>query len=359
MYSNQNIKQLADSPGSILRCAKHICCLISLLVFQAFSVAGALAQADTESTEPTEQDRARVLEITRELGNRQQAISDMQSSQGIYSPALQEAYSDLAAFYVELEDYVSAVDAFRDALQLARINTGLYSEQQLPVIEQLIDSNGKLTEWQEVDDLQQLNYHISSRLFGFDNPAYVAAAEQYGDWKRRLLSENLLDFNYRSYTNAADNLSKFYESVIANVEAQPNSQPSALLKILYGKTETDLTIARSVASTPYTAFEGTVSRYINRTRCQNVRSASGQISRQCVNVQVENPRYRQSQRDAKQLEMNRHARSMRRSLEKLQLINEQSTDLPAQQKQELEVQITQLQTQLDQLIRLGRRRSLF
>lgn len=315
-------------------------------------------QQQSQAQAETAEERARALEISRELTTRQQAIDDMQGELGIYSPVLQEAYSDLAAFYNEIEDYDSAVSLYSDALQVARINSGLYSEQQLPLIQQLINNNDSLKQWQEVDDLQQLRYHISSRLFELGDPAYIGAAEQYGSWKLRLLRENLLDFNYRAYSNTAVDLSRFYESVISNIETQTDSEPIDLLRLLYAKTEVDLTLARSVASTPYTAFEGTASRYVNQTRCRNVRNASGQTVRQCVSVQVENPRYRQSQRDAKQQEMSRHSRAMRRSIEKLQLIKDQSSDMAASEKQALEGQITQLQVEFDQLIRLSRRQSL-
>ena len=315
-------------------------------------------QEQNQAQVETAEERARTLEISRELAARQQAIEELQGDLGIYSPVLQEAYSDLAAFYNEIEDYDSAVSLYSEALQVARINTGLDSEQQLPLIQQLINNNDILKQWQEVDDLQQLHYHISSRLFELGDPAYLGAAEQYGSWKLRLLRENLLDFNYRAYSNTTIDLSRFYESVISNVETQTDSQPEDLLTLLYAKTEVDLTLARSVASTPYTAFEGTASRYVNQTRCRNVRNASGQTVRQCVNVQVENPRYRQSQRDAKQLEMNRHSRAMGRSIEKLQLIKDQSSDMAISEKQALESQIMQLQLEFDQLLRLSRRRSL-
>lgn len=332
--------------------------LLFLVPIQAQTPEQEQQQEQGQTQDETAEDRARALEISRELTMRQQAIDDMQGELGIYSPALQEAYSDLAAFYNEIEDYDNAIAVYSDALQVTRINTGLYSEQQLPLIKELISNNDKLREWQEVDDLQQLNYHISSRLFELGDPAYIGAAEQYGNWKLRLLRENLLDFNYRAYSNTAIDLSRFYESVIYNIETQTDSKPRELLTLLYAKTEVDLTLARSVANTPYTAFEGTASRYVTQTRCRNVRGANGQVVRQCVNVQIENPRYRQSQRNAKQLEMSRHSRAMRRSIEKLQLIKDQGSDLTASEKQALEVQIAHLEVEFDQLIRLSRRQRL-
>ncbi|MEC7684792.1 MAG: hypothetical protein VX862_01025, partial [Pseudomonadota bacterium] len=96
---------------------------------------------------------ARFRELAVELAKRQEAIVDLQSRQGIYDQSLIEAYDDAARLYLELEDYESAAGALGEALQISRINSGLYSEQQLPLVKALIDARSSSGQWQEVDDL--------------------------------------------------------------------------------------------------------------------------------------------------------------------------------------------------------------
>lgn len=312
-----------------------------------------------EQAEQAEQNRLRELEIARELNQRQQAINDLQSERGIYAAELQEAYGDLAALYEELEDFESAITTYSDVLQISRINAGLYSDQQLPIIQSLIDSNARLQNWEEADDLHELSYHISSRLYESGDRSHLQAAMHYSDWKLRLLRENLLDQNYRSYSRSAEELSDFYDRLISNLELQPELKPENLIQILYGKTETDLILARAIASTPYTSFDGGASRYITQSRCRNVRSAGGQIVRECVNVQVENPRYRQSQQDAKQFAMNRRTRAIQESIDRLRQINAQSNDLGRAEREQLEAQIAELETQNIMLVRQSRSRRLY
>ena len=279
----------------------------------------------------------------------------MQSDLGIYDPALLEAYSDLAIFYHEIEDYENAAKLFTDALQVARISAGLDSETQLPVLIKLIEVNRELKDWQKVDDLFELSLHVNGRLYPLDDPRYLAYAETFGSWKLELLSDNLLEQNFRGLSNSATDLSDFYERIIVSIENQPDIGINNFLHLVSGKAQADLALARSVASMPASAFEGTASRYITQTRCQNVRTASGTIVRQCYNVQVENPRYRQSQRDAKQFAMNRHTRDIVRSIERLETIRSTSTGLSTAQLRELDNQIVQLQNQSEQLRRAGRR----
>lgn len=306
-----------------------------------------------------EQERVRAAEISRELDLHLQAIDEMQGSQGVYSPLLQEAYGDLAAFFVEIEDFESAVRVYTDALQISRINTGLYSDKQLPIIHSLIESNSALRNWQATDDLYELRYHISSRVYDLGDSAYLEAAENYGAWKLRLLRENLLDLGYSTYSRNAEELSDFYVKLLENIGHQEGIKQKELIGVIQNKSETDLILARALASTPYTAFEGTTSRYVNKQRCRNVRNSEGQAVSQCTTVRVENPRYRESQRDAKQFALRRRARQVQLSIDRLREILDVSTDLNRVERDSLEAQIAELETQAYQLFRQSRSRRLF
>ncbi|MEX0962748.1 MAG: hypothetical protein WDZ52_01725 [Pseudohongiellaceae bacterium] len=352
----------SSNPGWLL--LRAACLFLAMFTVNSLTVAQEsedIEQAEPVAGQETEQqalERARAEEVARQLELRLQAIDELQGSRGIYAPELQEAYSDLAGLYQEIEDYESAISVYNEALQISRINTGLYSNQQLPIIKSLIDSNGRLRNWEQADKLQELRYHISSRLYDLDDLAYLEAAENYADWKLRLLRENLLDMNYRSYSRSAEELSDFYERLIANLDAQPNYRPENMIDLFQGKSAADLVLVRAIASTPYTAFEGTVSRYIYQQRCRNVRTASGEIVRECVNVQVENPRYRQSQVDAKRFAMDRSSRDVQESIHRLRQIYEQS-DLGTEESEQLESQIAELETETLQLLRQSRSRRRF
>ena len=176
------------------------------------------AQENPPEEQGPEVTEARALEISRELSTRQTAIENIQSDLGIYDPSLIEAYDDMGRFYSELEDYENAIRLYTEALQIARINTGLYSPEQIPILDSLIEANSRSTDWQEVDDFQELHYLINSRIYGFTEIEYIAAAETYGAWKLRLVRENLLDQSRFSLLNTAENLSDFYARTIERLE---------------------------------------------------------------------------------------------------------------------------------------------
>jgi tetratricopeptide (TPR) repeat protein len=298
-------------------------------------------------------------ELARERSERTQAIEEMQSEFGIYSPQLAEAYADFGAYYLNLGDYESAIAQYTSALQIARISYGLYGEEQLPVIQKLIEANQQRQDWEEVDKLQHLAYHISTRLYEIKDAPYLLAATAYGDWKLRVVKENLLQMNSRTLIRETEDLSAFYDKVIARLETESEASQEDLLQLLYGESIADISLARMAAMTPFTAFQGTVSQYVTETRCQNGLNSQGQVVRQCFSVQVENPRFRQSQQDAKQIAVTQYTREVTRSIDKLQAISAASVALTAEQRAALDSHIAELQTESIQLQRVARRRSLF
>ena len=175
----------------------------------------------------------------------------------------------------------------------------------------------------------------------------------------RVLRENLLNQTGYGLLTSAEKLSLFYNRVIERFELEQGVKNENLLNVIVLKSQTDITLARSVAATPFSVFEGTERRYTNQTRCRNVRNSTGQVVRQCYSVQVENPRYRQSQREAKQFALSRHTREISRSIDKLEEIRKTSSELSLNDKQLIESRIAELVIESEQLVMASRRSYLY
>lgn len=300
--------------GTSRRCARPLMLLACLLLTPV------LAAQETTTAESDAEEQARLEMLAAELRSQQARLDATQSEQGIYGPGLIEGYSDLGALHMALDDPARAASVYTDALQVARINDGLYSDRQLAIIDALIEAWSAMKEWAEVDDLQHLNLHISSRLHEPQEPAYLAAASDYGHWQLRLLQENLLSRSSFAQMNSAEDLSRFYDEVLEAARGNAEVPAAQLAELLYGGTRADIAIARAVAGTHYTSFTGTAPRYITQTRCRNVTNSRGEIVRECYQVRVDNPRYRQSQREAKRSALMRYQRAITGSLEELRAL---------------------------------------
>ena len=175
----------------------------------------------------------------------------------------------------------------------------------------------------------------------------------------RIVRENLLDQTSFGLLTTAEKLSLFYSRVIEQFELESGVKNESLINVIVLKSQTDMTLARSVAATPFSVFEGTERRYTNQTRCRNVRNSAGQVVRQCYSVQVENPRYRQSQREAKQFALSRHTREISRSIDKLEEIRNTSSELSLNEQHLIESRIAELVIESEQLVIASRRSVLY
>lgn len=303
--------------------------------------------------------QARLREIAQEVARREAQLEQLRYGQGVYAPQLQEAYADLGAYLAEHGDFERARQTYTEALQIARINTGLYSTEQLPLILAAAQAGVALKDWQGSDDLQALHWHISQRVFTPGEEAFLAAVKQYGDWQLRVIRENLLDLNFRGLMQSAEALSRFYGRAIDSLEATNTLADADLVDLLFSKTETDIALVRATATTPYTDFPGTVSPVLFRTRCRNVRDSRGNVQQRCTNIQIENPRYAQSQRDAKQHLVGRQVRELTQAIERLVLLSDESPALTTAQRARIETKIAELEVEIAQLTRRARSRRLF
>ena len=94
---------------------------------------------------------------------------------------------------MKLDDYERASDILLDALQIARINLGLYSAEQIQLLRLLIEYQTKAQDWRSVDDFYELEYLISSRAFSPRDNEYLDTLGFYGAWKLRVIQENLFN----------------------------------------------------------------------------------------------------------------------------------------------------------------------
>lgn len=308
------------------------------------------AEAEEQARRAAEE-AARIAGLVAQRDALQQRMLELQSQDGIYSPALTELYSDLGALQTELEDLDAAAEQYNQALQIARINTGLYSEGQLTILESLIDTQLRREDWQKADDLAHLHLHLHERLYDSHDERFLTALEDFGSWRLRAINENLIGLRTNGRLEAARDLSDYYGRLLEGQQIPPNvglvsEQPqfseSWQLSLLETKTHADLTVARALANAPASYFEPPEPRYIYQTRCRNVVTAQGQTVRQCYEVRVENPRFYRAQHDAKRLELSRHTREVERNLDRMQALHQAGDDLSAAELQALQNNIDEL-----------------
>jgi tetratricopeptide (TPR) repeat protein len=123
----------------------------------------------------------------RDSARYQRQLERLEDEGGPYADALAEPLADLARLYRSSGDILQAQQAYRRALHVVRINEGLYSERQVPILRELFET------YRMTGDMATLDarYDYFFRLYGSGQAPYtpvrMGAALEYLRWQREAL----------------------------------------------------------------------------------------------------------------------------------------------------------------------------
>ena len=113
-------------------------------------------------------------------------LKQAEVSGGPYATGLSDPYIGLAYDYLKRGDSKGALEAYRRALHLVRINDGLNSARQIPILREIMDIYRSVGDAQALND----NYEYYARILKFDQPPLteekLQAGLEYMDWEREL-----------------------------------------------------------------------------------------------------------------------------------------------------------------------------
>lgn len=161
----------------------------------------------------------------------QRHIKDLESNQGIYGAQLGEPLMGLGLAYQIENDHERAAATFKRALQIKRINNGLYDLDQVPILDQLIKSNIAKQNWMDVDGNYQRMLWLHRRNYEGDDPGLLTALDRVGRWKLNAHRHRLLKDREEYLLRDAD---RIYRETIAAVSARNATDPR-LIGLLYGQ----------------------------------------------------------------------------------------------------------------------------
>ena len=129
------------------------------------------------------------LEIDRD--EYQRRLAQVEFAGGPYSDELTEPLLGLARYHQGQGELETAVEMYRRALHLVRVNDGLYSERQIPLVRELLQLYRDAGDFNALD--QRYDYFF--RLYGSGRPPYSAlrlqATLEYLRWQREALRSGL------------------------------------------------------------------------------------------------------------------------------------------------------------------------
>jgi tetratricopeptide (TPR) repeat protein len=173
-------------------------------------------------------------------------ITDLESRHGAYAPGLSEQLLGLGAVYQEQGLFEEAIKIYKRAVHVSRINNGLHSAEQIPILQRMISSLVSKGDYEKADERQYYLYRIQRRLYDSNAPEMSQAMMERANWERQAY--------YLSVGEAAFprllTMWELYRRVLSNIAAVEGSYSLQLLQPLSGLLETQYLIARYNGEAP-------------------------------------------------------------------------------------------------------------
>jgi hypothetical protein len=192
---------------------------------------GGAVVAEIEEVTPPQPD-SREVETYREL------VREIESKYGAYGTPLSEHLLSLGRALQRDNRHIEAVTVFKRGIHLSRINEGLYSGQQIPLISGEIASHVALGQLSEADDRQKYLYSVQIRTLD-SGDIRAQALMQQADWQLDAYQLGLGANNFSRLMNMWD----LYRLALTDIVEREGETSLSLLTPLYGMLQAQYLIS--------------------------------------------------------------------------------------------------------------------
>ncbi len=104
---------------------------------------------------------------------------------GPYGAELSETLQDAGRYFYERGDFDAAIEQWRRAVHLLRVNEGLYSQRQLPLLERLRDTYLARGDIESADEIESYLWFLSRQYYQPGDPDRLEALLRWQNWLRQ------------------------------------------------------------------------------------------------------------------------------------------------------------------------------
>ncbi len=131
---------------------------------------------------PAEMASSDAQQRVRVMRNYEGNIAAIERDGGAWDRLLTEELSALGALQQQEGAHTQAIDTLGRAMHINRINEGLHTLGQVPLVERIIDSYAALGDWSNVDLYQNYLYFVQQKAYGSEDPRLIPVLHRLGEW---------------------------------------------------------------------------------------------------------------------------------------------------------------------------------
>lgn len=141
------------------------------------------ANAGVNGTTPAVRDEAVTdLQYHGSVEEYRKAIVLIEDEYGVYDGRLPKQLMGLGLAYQSQGEHQTAIGSFKRAIHVSRINDGLHSLKQVPMLSRLVDSYVETRDWKNANDKQHILYQLKRRNYGDQNPKLLGPLSKMVEW---------------------------------------------------------------------------------------------------------------------------------------------------------------------------------
>ncbi len=150
---------------------------------QQFAAAQAQASpvADINFSQLTPEQQV-YLDRLKDIDSFDQVLEDLEIEGGAWSMQIAQELTSLGDLLQAQGDHQQAIEIYDRAVHINRVNDGLFSTGQVPLVERIVNGHVALGQWQEADDRKQYAFYVQTRAFSIDDPRMIDVFDNLARW---------------------------------------------------------------------------------------------------------------------------------------------------------------------------------
>ncbi|MEX2366886.1 MAG: tetratricopeptide repeat protein [Pseudohongiellaceae bacterium] len=139
-------------------------------------------QAEDESPDTREALIISEQALLQDISRYEDAVLAMEVTTGPYSRELFQQLRTLGTLYEESGNFQAAITTYEKAMHVVRVNDGLHTLEQEPLVRDIIRNYELMGNFEEVDKRREYLYFIHQKNYSSDDPGMLEAMEEWADW---------------------------------------------------------------------------------------------------------------------------------------------------------------------------------
>ena len=172
-------------------------------------------------------------------------ITTLESKYGALDHRLAEKFLSLGLAYRVNGELYQAISALRQALHISRINKGLHHLMHVPIVDLILDSHTKLSDWAAVERQHRYRYWIHRREVDKNSDDFIDVAIEFAAWETQAYD---LDTGVPAFRQLRDAQAALV-TVEETISAKNGTADPRMIRVLNLRAMANLNLATHVNNT--------------------------------------------------------------------------------------------------------------